>query len=348
MMDVLIVDDGSADARIATYCAEQKAASEITDFHIGNGLKPKGKRTGGLHHNMQFALDWASLRDYDVMLTMQDDMQCLWGDESVLDDVARFFQKCENAIFLQSRFCRRAAYYGRLRYDYDFDSYRIRRGCNDVGFYNVNRARASGFKFGANERESSENADRLGFFGYQMACPILADIPLEAQSVKEFVLQKSGYNLGDSPDAAVPVLRDLRRQDIKHLKTRNRKIPPFGEDYVYRSDGAGLIFPHWFTRNAPERYVEVLTATYKLERKWNTAPLPISNETGSSIFGKKLAIGKKPGVFRAYWRQATKRYRYVSIAEYIIQKIRLFVFFYFQYGRMKKWFTDSSRSLSDE
>ena len=206
MMDVLVVDDGSRDTRITAWCKHQLSKGALVHFHVRTAPKPSGTRSGGLHENMQYALDWALAQDYDLMLMSQDDVQCLWGGQDVLDEVAGFFQRCESTFFLQSRFSKRGARYG-IRtpyYDEGLGAYRLNRACNDVGFFSLARLRKASFRFGRNEFDSAEIADKLGFHGYQMAAPIMADIPMRVDSLWAIITGKANFGFEDATSREHP------------------------------------------------------------------------------------------------------------------------------------------------
>ena len=359
MMDILVVDDGSSDTRIAAWCEDQLSKGTLVHFHVRTGSKPRDGRVGGLHENMQYALDWALARDYDMMLTMQDDLQCLWGGQEILNEVAGFFQNCEDALFLQNRFRLRTNNYanGYLYYDEELDAYRLNRACNDVGFFSIARIYEAGFCFGRNEFDSAEIARKLGFHGYQMAAPIVADIPLVAANRLEFLMRRANLDIGNTPSENPSALRDLTLEDIAHLKARNRKVQPFAEDYVRRSDGKDTLFPHCF-RNDPDRYAKTSKLAYKLEKR--------SFKLGKGLFihiPVKTAYNAKSserevmrtgnGVPVKFWQTAMERShfirhnRYISpintISEYIFRKIGVLLFYYLEYPRIRRWFLDSSR-----
>ena len=353
VMDILVVDDGSSDTRIAAWCEDRLSKAILVHFHVRTGPKPKGTRSGGLHENMQYALDWALAQDYDLMLMMQDDVQCLRGGRDVIDEVAGFFQRCESTFFLQSRFSKRGEpYVDRYPYyDEGFDAYRLRRACNDVGFFSLARLRNSGFRFGRDERDSAEIAGKLGFHGYQMVAPVLMDIPLRADNRWQIVMGKADSGFGDPPHENAPVLRDLTPEDISHLRARDRRILPFAEDYMRRSDGNDILFPYCI-RNNPAYYAKTFKETYKREKASSSAPIPVPARSEADTDGvSERAVTRTgncvPGVLAEFWRAAMRRSRYISIIDtisgYIHRKLRVLIFFYLEYPRIRRWFLDSSR-----
>ena len=358
MMDILVVDDGSCDARVAAWCENQLLEGRLVHFYVRTSPKPRDSRVGGLYENMQYALDWALARDYDMMLTMQDDLQCLWGGQEVLEDVAEFFQRCEGAFYLQSRYSRRGSDYVDvyLYYDRELDAYRMARACNAVGFFSLARLRVSRFHFGRSEQESAEIAGRLGYYGYLMAAPILGDIPMRVDNRYQIVKGKADFGFGAAPGEKAPILRDLTPGDITHLRARDRTRLPYNEDYVRRSDGNDILFPHCI-RNEPYQNAKAIKDAYRLEKTAAAAPIPVPAKSGTDTVSEEMwppAVTRIRTGILAKLRQTAMQCSYGirhsrqispinAICRYILRKIEVLLFYYLESPKIRRWFLDSSR-----
>ena len=91
--DFGVFDDASDDPRLDEYL-NSLPKDQLKVVHRGTASQVR-PRHGGFYHLMDKALDYAIEKEYDLILNMEDDMQWLWSDPSLVDKVMAVFQADE-------------------------------------------------------------------------------------------------------------------------------------------------------------------------------------------------------------------------------------------------------------
>lgn len=255
--DTLVIDDNSTDRRILEYLEQRARVDSRFSFRMAPDRVQK-VREGGLYHNMDIARHYAIDHDYDLVFFMQDDMQFVWKDEEFISTAWRILSMCGDISCLNPLFCGRIKYVDQYEYVQSADAYRSKRGLFDVFV-----ARVSLFSdipdcsFANSERANSRFWLKQRRRAYQVATPIACFVPLTYA--------------GDGTLKVAPVqpapgeyyVRPLHPDAIKRLKTRDRTILPFSEDYV-ESIGKCRV-PHWWNAKFERRYYALCGETFLKE-----------------------------------------------------------------------------------
>lgn len=266
--DTLVIDDNSADRRILEYLEQRARVDSRFSFRMAPDRVQK-VREGGLYHNMDIARRYAIDHDYDLVFFMQDDMQFVWKDEEFVLTAWRVLSTCGDMSCLYPLFCGRIKYVDELEYVESVDAYRRNRGFLDVFFAQVRLFRDNpDFSFADSERANSRFWLKRGRRAYQVATPIGCFVPLTHTG--DGTLKVAPFQLAPEEYYVKPLHPDV----IERMKTRDRTILPFSEDYVEPIGKCRI--PHWWNNKFERRYYALCGETFLKEVSRFSFPVKVA------------------------------------------------------------------------
>lgn len=248
--DLLIVDDGSNDPRIAAYLSqiqEEKRATVI--FNTGH----KKDFTGGLYNNMNRAIEYSLQFEYSHVFFVQDDIQFMWRDIDFQKRVEEFFSSCLDASMVSFVFQKgivRHMLPERLELASNGLAWSVRPyGVLDQGVMPLSLIRKQKFRFG--QRGERENPWRQwGYKAYLAPEPIFAFVPWP----NTWRFDKPSGN--EKKPAQKYFLKPLTEQQTKRLHSMGMDHIAYHEDFCFPW-GWRCLSPYWFTKKSFE-YIKLL------------------------------------------------------------------------------------------
>jgi hypothetical protein len=232
--DLLVVDDGSDEPRQHDVLAELE--SQGVDVQRAN--VPSEGLHGGLYVRMNEAISYAIERGYDYVNLVQDDMQWMWHEPTLIDTLDALFDSLPDAAQVGAAFAKAImpnleqrllpAAGGRCYVD---DSY----GMADTGIVRLELLRQHAFTFRSLEAATSAFWVERGYRLYHLRDPQLAWLP------HPFLLDRS---VGESPNRYY--LEPLSVEAVGRLRSRPISALPFHEDYCCPW-GWGALSPFGFS-----------------------------------------------------------------------------------------------------
>jgi glycosyltransferase involved in cell wall biosynthesis len=274
----LLIDDGSDNPNAISVI---KRISELRGWQLKIQEKQYSRSFGGLYPNMNYALTYALDNGFDYAFFVQDDHQFLWCDEQLESHVHRIFTACTDAIQIQALFFRRILNYRQsMEYIDSVQAYRVNRGFDDVGIWNLNEVRKQpGYKIideygGSCTAVNSTYWLKKGYRIYQLFSPIKAVIPwVETRSTVD---TPSSYAVNSQIAQNDNLqLRPLSAKEIDWLKNRPAELPAYQEYFKLSHDNYRAPIWHQAGHNL-HRYYYLCRQLIDDENHLQQSPLPVT------------------------------------------------------------------------
>jgi hypothetical protein len=216
----VVFDDGSDDPatqRILRRVAERGHEVVPSVAGAAEGVH------GSLFANMNRALDRAQARGFRKLHLIQEDVQLVWRNDVLADEVTAILDAFPNACQVSVHFWRRLG----VTHATPLPEQRAYRmtSTGDLGFVDVVRMRERGFRFQSSERASAAAAAALGLEAYALGDPVVARVPwpMHARHRRMSGTEKTA--------AAEFLVKPLSAVTERELRSRALAKLPYGEDY---------------------------------------------------------------------------------------------------------------------
>ena len=287
--DTLVVDNGSTDPSLLRYleALEGRGLSVMRRSSGGETDRP------GLNDGMNDAVDFAAERGYDFVQFVQDDMQFMWHDPSILDTVQHVFSSRRDAVQVCPLYSNGLNYFAteELEAIAELDCYRhTTLSLRPIGFVSVDQLRKQSFKFVEETVNSQFWWDR-SYRVYYLHSPVLAWIPWPSS----FLNGEQQYPI--RPPAEKYYLKPLSPRQIDRLTDRPLSEVPYHEHYC-RPWGWACLTPYWFFgRRDYQDYTRHVLVAWRHRRptvpRWTSSGIPRYFSPGPGVYGRliKDALG---------------------------------------------------------
>lgn len=277
--DLLVVDDGSNDPKVAEYLSqlEHHGIHVIRQTHWQDQSFYGGHPFGGLHENMDVAVQFCISHGYDFIHFIHDDVQFMWHDPELLAKVKRVFEAFPDATQVVNIFCKgitRKESRRRWEPRPEANCYFLSPfGMGDMGIIPVALLKEHSFRFGnGNEKLNSSWWRRRGYKAYALHSPTLTLVPSpsvvrDSRQVEEGTRPVHKY-----------YLKPLGAHQVERLRTRPLEELPVDEDYC---------LPWGWSCPRPYRYTADL-GQYKRLRKLTRPLVPRRLRSAIRAFVKEL------------------------------------------------------------
>lgn len=279
---LLILDTGdSPQVKSAVEELDREFPGSI-EYHKIAPPKDSVLRVGALYDAYNFALNYARLQRFPILQLIQDDMQFVWEQKNLLDEVESLFERYPDICNVQNIFLKKFASNLEKRLSLEANAgaefYKsVDCGICDIGFFDVKKL--EGFSFGPTEGEHSRRMLDKGFRLATLTTPNLAFVPWPAT-------KRLGKVFGSEIPAAQRLYyKPLAPEQFNQLLTRNKKIFPITEDYCLPW-GLNCLWPYWYTTPSKEYYQLTVFARRRLGLKvfW---PRPVHREAALPFLGPR-------------------------------------------------------------
>ncbi|TRX58155.1 glycosyltransferase family A protein [Thalassomonas sp. M1454] len=239
---IFIFDDNSDDPLTLEVLA---SLSSQTTIIKPNPSDVEQYKCGGLHNNMQMALDYIPAGE--LAYFVQDDTQLVRKiDIEDIYSIHDYFNKKPNSAFLQYAFIKgknRQRALSSTVYDQESNSYYRKNTQQSAGVYysdiciaNVDRLKAANWNFISSEKDNSkqalENFEAMGF----MVNPFLMYLP--SAPAYRGKMKTFGHKLAEKKNlCGFHPLKYMTDDEIQKLKQRDVKQLPFAEDFLHLKEG---------------------------------------------------------------------------------------------------------------
>jgi hypothetical protein len=218
--NMVVFDDRSEDP--ATTAVLDDLRSRGHEIVVAPEPEP-GKRFGGLYENINASFDLARERGIRFVHLVQDDTQFVWRAAALDDEVAAIFDAHPDALQVQAHFWKQLGTSQGEVLD-DPRAYRMEL-LGAMGFVDVDRAHAGGFRFERSEKESGLHAASLGFHAYSLPNPVVARVPWPKNARYREVTG------GEKQGGRELLVKPLDDTTIARLTGRELEARPRGEEY---------------------------------------------------------------------------------------------------------------------
>lgn len=217
---LVVFDDRSDDSttrQVLRRVAERGHELVASDGDVVDGVH------GSLFANMNRALDLARTRGFRMLHLVQDDVQLVWRNDALADDVTAILDAFPMACQVTVHFWRRLGVTHPTLLPKQH-AYRM-TSTGDLGFVDVLRLSEHGFRFQSSEWASAATAASLGLEAYALGNPVVARIPwpMHARHRRMSGTKKTG--------AAEFLVKPLSAATQRELRSRALATLPYGEDY---------------------------------------------------------------------------------------------------------------------
>ena len=287
--DTLVVDNGSTDQTLLRYLEELEGRGLSVMLRSWKGETERP----GLNDGMNDAVDFAADRGYDFIQFVQDDMQFMWHDPSILDTVQNVFSSRPDAVqvcpLFSNRINRSAA--EELEAIEELNGYRhASLSLRPLGFVPVKQVTEQSFRF-VEETVNSQFWWERSYRVYYLHSPVLAWIPWPSS----FLNGEQQNSI--RPPAEKYYLKPLSPRQIGRLAGRPLSQIPYHEDYC-RPWGWACLTPYWFFgRRDYQDYVHHILAAWRHRSptvpRWTFSGIPHYFRPGPGVYGRliKEAVG---------------------------------------------------------
>jgi hypothetical protein len=221
--DVVVFDDRSDDPMTLKVLGETADRGHEV---VTTEMRSRSTR-GNLYPNLQRALELAHARGHRLLHLVQDDSQFMWYSADLEHRVKTVFDAFPAAAQIGVLFWKRATRKQAipLRDHGVYRAYAHMAATCVIGFVDVPRVVAAGFRFGSDEADSRRIGAELGLEEYALAFPVVSRIPWP-------VYARHGHMRGRGIDTNAPLLlKPLDEEAIARLTTRDIGQYPNAEDY---------------------------------------------------------------------------------------------------------------------
>jgi glycosyltransferase involved in cell wall biosynthesis len=279
--DTLIVDNGSKDTELHRYLDRLEARGVSTLRRGWRGDRDPVRV--GYHEGMNEAIDYAAEKGYDYVQFVEDDMQFMWHDPSVLEKVERVFVRRPDASWVCPIFFDRSDPLcpENLEPSPAVNGYRdALYSAHTTGFMPVSLSTEHGFRF-TGEEHNERYLKVRGFHVYYLHSPVAAWLPWAA-----------GYRYGKlegsiRPPAKEYYLKPLTQAQIDSLTQRPLSDIPYDDRYC-RPWGWAALKPYLSYLRDDRDYARRLLSLWRKGRPvvpiWTSAGLPRYIEPPLSIY----------------------------------------------------------------
>jgi hypothetical protein len=306
--DIIVVDNASNLPELTRQL--QSMADKEPRVHLllreTNDLS-RNSKVGGLYDAYNEVVSHALRHGYDYLHIMQNDMQMLWWDESVLRrarEIYAEYPECVNISTLAQPFYA-FALAGNVEYVKPKLAFLQDYGLTDTGLYDLNRWRRLDMRFLHSEKAHSKKYLSQGLRVFCHPLPTVGFIPWPA-------VVRAGRVRGSevrSPEQFL--LRPLTPSEINHVKEATE---PFCLEDVGIPWGWTCLMPYWFT---DLRSVDYLVYWYRDIRRrglraawprWDRRGLP----AGTSLrrVQRRPRLGLWPVIVQPIWYALRRRLSY--------------------------------------
>jgi hypothetical protein len=217
---IVVLDDHS----------EDPATQEVLGAIAARGhevlpSEPTAEQTvhGALYANMNRAMDLARERGHRIVHMVQDDVQFVWRNDRLEDDVVSILDSFPHACHVGAHFWRRLGITDRKPFPEQRAYSSSSAGA--LGFVDVQRMHEHGFRFGGAEREWSAELAEVGLEAYHLADPVVARVPWPN-------VARRGRMHGDEKLAVAEFfIKPLSAAAQAKLRSRPLSVLPYGEDF---------------------------------------------------------------------------------------------------------------------
>lgn len=237
---VAIFDDASSDAVTQSILDEYRTRIDI----IGPAESAEVERkTGGLHSNMNQALEYAVGHDCEYVLFIQDDMQLVRAiDDEVLDEYAAIFASAPSIAMIRCVFMKSPvvspdhtarAWKPSLNGTF-YERYPVSYGVLDTGIVSICRLNKAGFRFMPGERNNAIRSREMGLRTVFPKNPLIMWLPWPPTSLARLTLLKRAINRATDRIFGIGChrFRDMTPSEVDAMRTRPMEQLPYAERFL--------------------------------------------------------------------------------------------------------------------
>ena len=219
--EIVVFDDGSDDeiTQRSLEAIRSRGHQVLVNADIASASR------GNLYANMNHALELAGERGFPLLHLMQDDLQFVWRDPRLVDDIGALLAACSDAGQVLIHFWKRLSVDLSTVFE-SVQAYRASRALAAIGVVDVERLSSHGFRFHASESASAAYAAERGLWSYGIPNPVVARVPWPMHA------RHRAMAGAEKESRAEFLVRPLDAGAIERLKTRSLQTRPFGEDFV--------------------------------------------------------------------------------------------------------------------
>jgi glycosyltransferase involved in cell wall biosynthesis len=254
--DLLVVDDGSDDPATQDYLGTLEADKNTAVIRQEPWRHDTYEIYGhnDFFENLDIGVAYAIDGNYDYINFVQDDVQFMWHDDSIPEQVERTFSTLADAAQVILSFfpgIYACADFPQLALVKQCECYHYRpHGMISMGIVPVKLLKDKDYRFGnGDEATNSGWWRRSGYRAYMLRNPVMARVPWpqvwwRGQQVSE----------GHAPSARY-YLKPLEPSDVDSLRSRPLSEIPYQEHYCHPWEWH-CKRPYWYTRKS-DKYQEL-------------------------------------------------------------------------------------------
>lgn len=239
-VDVAIFDDGSTNPITREVLREYGTKYRVT---VSVKEDPREWKTGGLHANMNRAIDFAVANGFDYVLFVQDDMQLVRPiDEATIDEYARIFAADEGIAQIRCTFMKSPVItpdHSPFHWRPDPGGLHYERmpapnGVLDVGLVDVTRLAERGFRFLPGEGNNSQRSREMGLRTVFPKNPLLMWLPWPPTVMTRLSRGKQMLNMITDRLFGVGChpFRDMTSAEVAAMSRRPAEELPYAERFL--------------------------------------------------------------------------------------------------------------------
>lgn len=252
--DTIVIDDQSENDNTKQYLNQiQKNGTKV--FYTD--IDKTGLLHGGLYHAMDMGVEYASQNGYDYINILQDDLQCMWYDESFAENIEKQFNYSDKVLSICSIFQKRVLKYrmsSRMELIPKIESYLLKPyAITDIAIVHINRFNKLGIRFSDHNSENDFNKYLylLGFKTMVPKNPLFAWIPWPAT-----IRYEKNKGIEKQPKKKY-YYKPLSKKQTSKLHKRDLSDIPYTENYC-NTWGYFSLKPYWFTNFSIREYLSYL------------------------------------------------------------------------------------------